>query len=228
MLEMDTELKAREQRLKGIIHSRAWKLAAPLRDVERFVQRMRSKPSPGSPATTDHAAQASPQAGAPESPVNGSEPARPAYAYTFNFDHPRTWNTASNKLLILGWCYENSGAPIRGIRAQFAGQDDRGIYGSKRLDVLASTGMKQAEYCGIKIDVPHPPRRARARVEVQHDDGWHPYFQTLVRVGKAGDPTELSEYEKWCQQHETLEPADRQAIRSHIAALRGADRSSRS
>ncbi len=219
MLEMDSELKAREQRLKGIIQSRAWKLAAPLRDIEGLILRMRSKPSSKPSVPTDRAAPASLQDGAALPQVNGTAPARPAYAYTFNFDHPRTWNTASNKLLILGWCYENSGAPIRGIRAQFAGETIEGIYGSKRLDVLVSTGMKQAEYCGIKIDVRTHLGEHLLVIEVQHDDGWHPYFQTLVRVGKAGDPTELSEYEKWCQQHEALEPADRQAIKSHIASL---------
>jgi hypothetical protein len=120
MLEMDAELKAREQRLKGIVQSRAWKMAAPLRDIERLVGRMRSKPT--SPAhSAPNVPPASPDAGAARPEANGSAPSRPPYAYTFNFDHPRTWSTASNKLLILGWCYENSGAPIRGIRAQFRG-----------------------------------------------------------------------------------------------------------
>ncbi len=219
LLEMDAELKAREQRLKGIVRSRAWKLAAPLRDIEKLVDRMRSKPASSPPARPILAEIVSLQPAATRPEVNGTVSARPSYAYTFNFDHPRTWSTASNKLLILGWCYENSGAPIRGIRAQFAGETIDGIYGSKRLDVLVSTGMKQAEYCGIKIDVRTHLGEHLLVVEVRHDDGWHPYFQTLVRVGKAGDPAELSEYEKWCQQHETLEAADRQAIAHHIASF---------
>ncbi len=163
-------------------------------------------------------------------PRHSQRPARPsaeaaspapasavAYGYTFNVDHPRSWSTASNKLLILGWCYENSGAPILGIRAQFAGETVEGIYGSKRLDVLVSTGMKQAEYSGIKIDVHTHLGDHVLLVEVQHDDGWHPLFQKMVHVGKAGDPTEQSEYEKWCQQHEELADADLAAIKAHIA-----------
>ncbi|HEY5078767.1 MAG TPA: glycosyltransferase family 2 protein, partial [Opitutaceae bacterium] len=112
------------------------------------------------------------------------------------------------------------GEPIRGIRAHFAGETVVGTYGSKRLDVLASTGMKQAEHCGVKIDIRTHLGNHPLVVEVQHEDGWHPYFSTEVHVGKAGDPTQQSEYEKWCQQHETLDDADLAAIAAHIAAFR--------
>jgi glycosyltransferase involved in cell wall biosynthesis len=152
--------------------------------------------------------------------VPQTEPGPRAYSYTFNFDHPKTWNTASNKLLILGWCYENSGAPIKGIRAHFGSDTVTGIYGSKRLDVLASTGMAQAEYSGIKIEIPTHLGDHALVVEVEHADGWHAYFSALVHVGKAGDPTELSEYEKWCEQHETLSEGDLGAIADHIAAFK--------
>jgi glycosyltransferase involved in cell wall biosynthesis len=219
MVEMDAELKVREQRLKGIIGSRAWKFSAPLRDLERLVRRWTEKRPGTVPAPVFPGISLAPASGAPAPGVNGAAMPARVYNYTFNFDHPRTWTTASNKLLILGWCYENSGAPIRGIRARFAGATYNGIYGSKRLDVLASTGMKQSEYCGIKIDVKTHLGEHLLVVEVEHDDGWNPYFQALVRVGKAGDPTELSEYEKWCNQHEALEPSDLRAIQDHIAAF---------
>jgi len=217
ILEMDAELKAREERLKSIVRSRSWKLSAPLRDIERLVGRLRPRVRPEAPAPAREEAKA-PAPAAPGTPP--AAPAAPDYRYTFNFDHPRTWSTASNKLLILGWCYENSGSPILGIRAHFAGETTEGIYGSKRLDVLASTGMKQAEYCGIKIDVRTHLGDHPLIVEVRHEDRWNPFFQTMVHVGKAGDPTELSEYEKWCQQHETLFEDDVGAIARHIEAFR--------
>jgi glycosyltransferase involved in cell wall biosynthesis len=215
--EMDQELRAREARLKAIIGSFSYRVTAPLRDLEKLFRGKPTPPAipvapPAPPAPTP--APASPAADAPA-------PAAPRrdYRYTYNFDHPRTWSTASNKLLILGWCYENSAAPIHGIRAQFAGQTVEGIYGSKRLDVLVSTGVKQAEYCGIKIDVRTHLGDHLLVVEVKHDDGWHPYFQKLVHVGQVGDPTELSEYEKWCQQHEALEEGDRKAVAEHIESF---------
>ena len=220
--EMDAELKAREARLKSIIHSWSYKLSAPLRDIERFLGRKAAAPAAVPVATT-------PDSNPPaEAPAGGSPSLAPetpkaepvARHYTFNFDHPRTWSTASNKLLILGWCYENSAAPILGIRAIFGESTINGIYGSKRLDVLASTGMKQAEYCGIKIEVPTVIGEHLLIVEVQHDDGWNPYFQTIVHVGKAGDPSDLSDYEKWCEQHETLDETDRAAIHLHIASFK--------
>ena len=221
IVEMESELKAREARLRAIIHSRAYKLSAPLRDIERL---FRGKPAPAAPvarapsvAATPVPAAPAPASAAPPQPVPA--PAPPIHHYTFNFDHPRTWSTASNKLLILGWCYENAAAPIRGIRAHFGEDTIPGIYGSKRLDVLASTGMRQAEYCGIKIEIPTVIGDHLLIVEVQHDDGWTPYFQTLVHVGKAGDPAALSEYETWCQQHEKLEETDLASIRQHIASF---------
>jgi glycosyltransferase involved in cell wall biosynthesis len=216
MLEMDADLKARERRLKGIIGSRSWKLSAPLRDLERFYRKFFPGKLPQEPAA-DPVAPQTPKAAAAD--FDGAQ-LRPAHDYTFNFDHPRTWNTASNKLLILGWCYENSAAPIKGIRARFGDKIVEGIYGSKRLDVLASTGMRQAEYCGIKIDIPTHLGEHALIVEVLHEDGWNPYFHTVVRVGKAGDPTELSEYEKWCEQHEKLEESDVTAIGDHIAGFK--------
>ncbi len=214
ILEMDAELVAREKRLKSIIQSRSYKLTAPLRDIERLFKAgaPEEKIAPASPAPTKAAETAA-------SSPPGPDAAPASYHYTFNVDHPLTWSTASNKLLILGWCYENSAAPIRGIRALFAGETFEGVYGSKRLDVLASTGMKQAEYSGIKIDVRTHLGDHPLVVEVLHDDGWHPLFQKMVHVGKPGDPTELSEYEKWCRQHEALTDTDLQAIHSHIEAF---------
>jgi glycosyltransferase involved in cell wall biosynthesis len=226
MHEMDAELKAREQRLRSIVQSVSYKLAAPSRDIERFIRwvgsKLGSKAQMPEPAVSVVAAPTKPvpspvESGAESTPVVEAAPV--SYNYTFNIDHPRSWSTASSKLLILGWCYENSAAPIRGIRAQFAGEMFEGIYGSKRLDVLASTGMKQAEYCGIKVDVRTHLGDHVLLVEVQHDDGWHPLFQKLVHVGKVGDPTELSEYEKWCEQHEALGDEDLAAIQGHIEAF---------
>jgi glycosyltransferase involved in cell wall biosynthesis len=215
--EMDAELQARENRLKGIIQSTSWKLTAPLRDIERLFRRAGSTGQPLAPAPVpapQEPRQAPASAPGPAAPV----PVAPR-AYTFNFDHPQSWRTVSNKLLILGWCYENSGAPIRAIRARFGDDTVEGIYGSKRLDVLASTGKKQSEYSGMKIDIPTHLGDHALIVEVQHDDGWNSFFNTVVHVGKVGDPTELSEYEKWCRQHEALDEADLAAIARHVEAL---------
>jgi glycosyltransferase involved in cell wall biosynthesis len=220
MLEMDAELVAREQRLKAIMASVSYKLSAPARDIEKFCRWVASGFQPRQAAAAVSPPSLAAQAAGSEAQPHGESSVPISYNYTFNIDHPRSWSTASNKLLILGWCYENSGAPIRGIRAQFAGTTHEGIYGSKRLDVLVSTGMKQAEYSGIKVDVRTHLGDHPLLVEVQHDDGWHPLFQKMVHVGKVGDPTELSDYEKWCQQHEALDEGDLRAIRGHTEAFR--------
>ncbi|HXN35780.1 MAG TPA: glycosyltransferase, partial [Opitutaceae bacterium] len=220
--EMDAELVARERRLIAVSRSLSWRLTAPLRDIERFLGRLglgpKVAPAP-KPRTPAPFARSEPMTAAPASPSPAPSEAPVPRSYTFNFDHPRSWRTASNKLLILGWCYENSGAPIRGIRAQFAGKTVEGVYGSKRLDVLASTGQRQSEYSGLKIELRTHLGDHPLFVEVQHDDGWNSFFETVVHVGKAGDPSELSEYEKWCEQHEALDDGDRAAIREHIGAF---------
>jgi glycosyltransferase involved in cell wall biosynthesis len=225
ILEMEAELRARECRLKAIKGSVSWKLAAPSRDIERVIRKLAIRLGwgpqdldPPAPVTSAAAVAAEPTS-ASARPVE-AKAASPKYSYTFNFDHPRTWKSSSNKLLILGWCYENSAAPITAIRAHFGDTVVDGIYGSKRLDVLASTGMRQAEYCGLKIEIPTHLGEHALVVEVRHEDGWNSYFQTLVHVGKPGDPTELSEYEKWCQQHEVLADGDLAAINGHIASFR--------
>ncbi len=219
--EMDAELVAREKRLKAIINSFSWKISAPLRDLEKFIKGKGPTPGDGTPPTQpvpQLPATAAGESTKPSADGTGAAPA-PFHSYTFNFDHPRSWSTASNKLLILGWCYENSGFPIRGVRARFGDEVVEGIYGSKRLDVLASTGVRQAEYCGLKIEVRTHLGDHLLVIEAQHDDGWQPYFETMVHVGKAGDPTELSEYEKWCRQHEGLGDSDLAAIKEHISAF---------
>ncbi len=238
--ELDRELTARDQKIRRMLQSLSWKITAPVRDLERWIARLRGRPdptiapkagaaamAPASASTPESVAEAAPTGpkGPTASPeqaasADGASPPANRYSYAFNFDHPRTWSTTANKLLILGWCYEHSGAPIKGIRARLGDQVTEGVYGSKRLDVLAAhEGKKQAEYCGIKVDVRTFLGDHRLVVELLHEDGWNPYFETTVHVGQPGDATEMSEYEKWCDQHESLSDDDRAAIRTHIAAL---------
>ncbi len=218
--EMDTELVAREIRLLSIAKSLSWRLTAPVRDIERFLVRLglRRDTAPARPLPPQ-AMKEAPSPSPPGAVAQETQRTKVAHDYTFNFDHPRSWRTASNKLLILGWAYENWGAPIRGVRAQFMGKTTDGLYGSKRLDVLASTGMRQAEYCGLKIELRTELGDHHLVIELEHDDGWTQLFETMVHVGKAGDPSESSDYEKWCEQHEALEKADLAAIRDHIGAF---------
>ncbi len=211
---LKSDLRQRDEKVRRMQASFSWQVTAPLRSLRRLLldPLARKRPVPASAAE----AALAPAAPAP-SPI--ATPRR--YTYTYNFDHPRSWNTSSNKLLILGWCFENDGAPIKGLRARFGGRVIEGIYGSKRLDVLASVGgRKQAEHCGIKLEIKTELGDHALFIEVLHEDGWNVYFETTVHVGKPGDPSELSEYEKWCEQHESLSPEDLRAIEVHISRLR--------
>jgi glycosyltransferase involved in cell wall biosynthesis len=77
MIEMDAELKARERRLKAIVHSRAWKLAAPLRDLERFLQGLFRKAAPAEAEAPLAPAGDAPAPPAPPASPRRSPPARP-------------------------------------------------------------------------------------------------------------------------------------------------------
>jgi glycosyltransferase involved in cell wall biosynthesis len=219
-------IATRDFKIDRMQRSFSWQATSPLRALRRLLldpffpppkQPPYSAPaietgSNGSSATA--AANSTAPAPAPAPSSNGTH----EYHYTFNFDHPRSWRTSSNKLLILGWCFENDGAPIKGIRAHFCGETIEGIYGSKRLDVLASVGgRRQAEYSGIKLELKTSLGEHQMVLELEHEDGWHPFFSTTVIVGKPGDPGEQTEYEKWCEQHELLTPQDEKAIAAHIA-----------
>ena len=216
-------IATRDFKIDRMQRSFSWRATSFLRALRRltidpFVPPPKQPPYSAPSALTN--GQATPAA----TPALKSEPtSAPApsgsreYHYTFNFDHPRSWRTSSNKLLILGWCFENEAAPIKGIRAHFCGEVTEGIYGSKRLDVMASVGgKKQAEYCGIKLELKTTLGEHQLVLELEHEDGWRPFFSTTVHVGAPGDPGERSEYEKWCEQHEMLTPEDERAIQAHI------------
>lgn len=225
-------IRTRDLKIARMAKSFSWQATSPLRALRRWmidpftVEKLPEPPPPppaAAPASATKPAAPTPEPAPTPAPVAPkpaapAAPAAPTYGYTYNFDHPRNWRTSSNKLLILGWCYENSGAKISGIRAHFLGQTVEGIYGSKRLDVMASVGgLKQAEYCGIKLELKTALGEHPLVIEVEHETGWHKYYETTVNVGAPGDPAEQSEYEKWCEQHEARTDDDNAAIADHIA-----------
>ena len=78
-------------------------------------------------------------------------------------------------------------------------------------------GLKQAEYCGIKLELKTTLGEHPLKIELEHEDGWNAYYETTVNVGAPGDPAEQSEYEKWCEQHEARSDDDNAAIADHIS-----------
>ncbi|WP_404421237.1 glycosyltransferase [Nibricoccus sp. IMCC34717] len=214
-----SELLQSQDKVRRMQASGSWQFTAPFRTLRRlFIDPLKSKRA--EVVASKEVAQRPATAGE-ESPAL-SEPAQTkrTYSYTFNIDHPLSWNTTSNRLLFLGWCFENEGAPISGVRLRIGDTITEGSYGSKRLDVLASVGgKKQAEFCGVKVEAKLELGEFPVRVEVKHADGWYCYFETTLHVGKPGDPMELSEYQKWCAQHEKVDDADLKAIAAHVASF---------
>jgi glycosyltransferase involved in cell wall biosynthesis len=214
------EFRQTQDKVRRMQASGSWKFTAPFRSLRRLLV---------DPFRTPRARVIAPDPAQPQPPVfqdssqapESPAPAARTYSYTYNIDHPLSWNTTSSRLLFLGWCFENEGAAISGVRLRIGDTVTEGSYGSKRLDVLASVGgKKQAEYCGVKVEAKLELGDFPLRAEVKHADGWYCFFETTLHVGKPGDPMELSEYQKWCARHEKLEVADLKAIEAHIASFR--------
>jgi glycosyltransferase involved in cell wall biosynthesis len=219
--EMDAELLARDERLKGVRRSLSWRITAPLRDLQGFFGR-KAEEAPTQARRAESTEEAPGEAPAPElAEAAGAQPSPGERRHTYHIDHPRVWSTESRKLLVLGWCFENSALPITGFRARYDGKVFEGSYGAKRLDVLASTHRKQGEFSGLKLELDTQLGDYPLALEVRHEDGWHPFFQTVLRTVEDAEHPDLNDHERWCLQNEALGDADLAAIRGHIAALRG-------
>ena len=191
-------IATREEKIARMQASFSWKVTAPLRALRRTFF-----PKPAAAAS----------AGVTPDAEHGT-------AYTFHIGHPQAWTTRSARLLIMGWCFENDGRPITGIRVRFCGEVTEGVYGAKRPDVFAAHGQrKQAEACGFSLETPTLPGEQLLLLEVRHGDAWHAVFETTVHVGQAGDEADLSEYEAWARTHEALSAEDVAAIHRHIESL---------
>ena len=195
------EVRNREEKIHRMQSSFSWQATSPLRFLRRTLLDKRGT------------AAATPNPAAPG-------PSSPNRTYTFDVSHPKTWTTRSDRVLVLGWCFENEGNPIKAIRASVGSQVSVGIYGAKRPDVLAAVGNKpQAEACGFSIEVKLPPGGNSLRLEVQHGDEWVVFFETPLQALGPGDEAGLSDYEQWLKRNEALNESDRRAIAAHIASM---------
>ncbi len=178
-------LAARDDKLRRMTTSFSWQATAWLRSLRRiFIDPRRPQPAP--PAI--------PAAPEPEAVRTFVPP-----TLRFSVDYPNTWSFPPKKVLVRGWCFAVEPIALKLIRVTVNGRRYPGVYGLKRLDVLAALReCPQAEYCGWKVEVELGLSDTDLLLEVGDEhDGWHAFFSTPIRVGDDLGPIELTNYEKW-------------------------------
>jgi len=103
---------------------------------------------------------------------------KPAPTVIHQIDFPTVWESAPSTGVIVGWCLQPDGRPVRGIRGRFDGAHVvNGRYGFHREAVKQSHGFDRAESCAcgfaipyqLSEEIPHP-----VELEVTTDGArWH-------------------------------------------------------
>jgi hypothetical protein len=181
-------LAARDEKLRRMSTSFSWKSTAWLRSLRRVLLDSRQPPPAPLPAIP------APQPEAPET-LRVLAP----LTLRFSVDYPNTWSFPPKKVLVRGWCFASEATALKHLRATINGRHYPGVYGLKRLDVLAALReCPQAEYCGWKVEVELGVNDTDLLLEVGDEHGgWHAFFSTAIRVGDDLGPIELTNYEKW-------------------------------
>lgn len=206
----------RDAKIEAMQRSFSWQVTSPLRFLRRrLVDRFR-KPTSGSPP------QAAPVS-LPEMSVKfqPGDFAEPLSSFRYSVDYPQSWSFSTKKLVVRGWCLTPEPVELKKIRARLADRVYVGVYGLKRMDVLASLrDVPQAEYCGFKIDVALEETDSEIVLEVADSrGGWHRFFHSPVKVGPHHGQPELTSYERWATTYDRHTPESLSVLRSQLPAL---------
>lgn len=145
----------------------------------------------------------------------------------FWLDQPDDWSRKVRHVHVSGWCLASHGEPVTAVRARIGGKIFPATYGITRPDIaLAFEQQPGALRSGFSLDVilPRIPSTLVLEAGDAHGD-WEPFFEQRVR-GPFFWPQkdEVSEavgnYRAWVRLYDRLTPADRDAIRAHLAQFR--------
>ena len=203
--QRDDLIFQRDAKIRQFQHSFSWQATAPL----RFLRRKLVDPFRKSAASTPPPASHLDLPALPKLPHELTQFRAPAMRdLPFSVDYPARWGFAPRKLSLRGWCFADDATPLKHIRAAINGRSYPGVYGLKRMDVLAALRDKpQAEYCGWKVEVELREGDSHIMLEVCDADGaWQLFFRNDLNVGEAFDIAELTNYERWVTTYDTLTP----------------------
>jgi glycosyltransferase involved in cell wall biosynthesis len=209
-------LKQREAKLTTMQRSFSWQATAPL----RFLRRKLVDPfRPRATAAPALAPAAVPGANGASVPAPSFAPAGHDINLLFSVDHPQSWSLPPRPAVLRGWCLAEDGRKFAAVRAILGNRTVEGVYGFKRLDVLASMrGKPQAEYCGWRIEIEFTAADEVLELEICDEQGrWHRFFRTDLLIGEGRGPLDLTQYEKWVEVYDQPSPEVLRAQREHAA-----------
>ena len=208
----------REEKIRQMQASFSWRITAPL----RFLRRKLVDPRRRSPAEP---------AGAPSYDFSVIPKVqfdfRPAdfhpqvSEFHLSVDYPNTWSFPPRTLNIRGWCLSLAHRPLKTVRAIIDGRIYSGLYGLKRMDVLAlRKEHAQAEYCGFKVEVELRQGDSELVLEVGDEAGaWHRFFAVRLHVDQDTGQRELTAYENWINVYDRHTPESLGALAVNAGSL---------
>ena len=210
-------LKAREAKIAMMQRSFSWQATAPLRFLRRhLVDRFQPPQKEAAPAP---AAAAQPGSNGTTSAIQSHSVAGHDLSLLCSVDHPQSWSLPPRVAVLRGWCLAEDGRKFAAVRAVLNSRTVEGVYGFKRLDVLASMrGKPQAEYCGWRIEIEFTVADEVLELEVCDEQGhWHRFFRTDLMIGEGRGPLDLTQYEKWVEVYDQHPPEVLRAQRERAA-----------
>ena len=213
--DREEALDARERKVHAMQASLSWQITAPLRALRRWLidpLRRRSSSTAG----------AKPALRASTLDFRPDDFADVSNAFVYSIDYPQTWSFAGAKVVVRGWCLSRSTLSLKKIQARVGARTYSGVYGLKRMDVLAALrDTPQAEYSGFKIEVALEEADSEIVLEVADTHGiWHPFFRSPVRVGAHLAAPELTSYERWVDAYDRPTPESLAALAARVPQLR--------
>ncbi len=216
LLQGGEVIAQRERKIRSMQQSFSWKVTAPLRSLRRLLvdpfTKSKRKEGQGSPATQIQESALA---------FNPGDFVEPITAFLYSIDYPQAWSFSINKIVVRGWCLTRQPIPLKKIRARIGERTFNGVYGLKRMDVLASLrDLPQAEYCGFKIDAALEEADQEIILEVADEHGaWHRFFSAGLKVGPNHGQPELTSYEQWAATYDSHSRESIESLRQHASSL---------
>ncbi len=216
--DREEALDSRERKVRAMQASASWRLTAPLRALRRWL----IDPLQRAAADSTGAAAAKLALRPSGLEFRPEEFADVSNSFVYSIDYPQAWSFAGAKVVVRGWCLSRSPLSLKKIQARIGARSYSGVYGLKRMDVLAALrDTPQAEYSGFKIEVALEETDTEIILEVADTHGiWHPFFRSPVRVGAHLAAPELTSYERWVETYDRHTPESLAALAARVPQLR--------
>lgn len=196
----------------------SWRVTAPLRFLRRHLLDPHRRPPPPAPAAPAYDFSEVPEI---TFDFRAADFLPQAPEFRISVDYPNLWSFPPRQLAIRGWCLSMAGRVLKDVRATIDGRVYPGLYGLKRMDVLANfREHPQAEYCGYKIDVDLRQGDTDLVLEVEDAAGaWHRFFAARLHVDSDTGQRELTDYENWINIYDRHTPESLTALAANIPSF---------